>query len=166
MSILMKAGSLACDGMRVPSMRTRPCSSNCRRTQWDEMHIDRETASAGRRRPHMAGRAGRGRFRRKGGGASETSLLRGIVSTVEETLDAALRSATELDEGKRRHRRAIKTCWAYPDLVLSDPATVCDAATFAGPTKSAEGTLKTWINGVAGKGAVAEHAGDWGRDRP
>jgi hypothetical protein len=87
----------------------------------------------------------------------------GIVSTVEETLAAALRSATELDEGKRRHRRAIKTCWAYPDLVLSDPATVCDAATFAEPTKSAEGTLKTWINGVAGKGAVAEHAGDWGR---
>lgn len=71
------------------------------------MHIDRETASAGRRRRHMAGRAGRGRFRRsqEGRGASETALLMGIVSTVEETLAAALRSATELDEGKRRHRR-------------------------------------------------------------
>ena len=28
MSILMKAGSLACDGMPVPSMRTRPCLFN------------------------------------------------------------------------------------------------------------------------------------------
>ena len=41
MSILMKAGSLACDGMPVPSMRTRPCLFNfiC-----GEMHIDRESA--------------------------------------------------------------------------------------------------------------------------
>ena len=123
------------------------------------MHIDRETARSSA--PSHGWPCWARPFRREGRGASETALLRGIVSTVEETLAAALRSATELDEGKRRHRRAIKTCWAYPDLVLSDRATVCDAATFAEPTKSAEGTLKT--NGVAGKGAVAEHAGDWGR---
>jgi N-acyl-D-amino-acid deacylase len=52
---------------------------------------------------------------------------------------------------------------AYADLVLFDPATVCDASTFAEPTKPAAGILETWINGqsayVHGKGAVASHAG-------
>jgi N-acyl-D-amino-acid deacylase len=52
---------------------------------------------------------------------------------------------------------------AYADLVMFDPATVCDPATFAEPTEPAEGILKTWINGrlvyIAGKGVVAEHTG-------
>lgn len=52
---------------------------------------------------------------------------------------------------------------AYADLVLFDPATVRDAATFQAPTKAAEGILETWVNGqsafVRGTGATAARAG-------
>jgi N-acyl-D-amino-acid deacylase len=52
---------------------------------------------------------------------------------------------------------------AHADLVLFDPLTVRDAATFAEPTRPADGILETWINGqsayIAGKGAVAAQAG-------
>jgi N-acyl-D-amino-acid deacylase len=52
---------------------------------------------------------------------------------------------------------------AYADLVLFDPNTVRDSATFTEPIKPAEGILKTWINGqlayVAGSGAVEPRAG-------
>lgn len=52
---------------------------------------------------------------------------------------------------------------AYADLVLFDPATVRDAATYEAPTAPAEGIVETWVNGqsayVAGLGATASRAG-------
>jgi N-acyl-D-amino-acid deacylase len=52
---------------------------------------------------------------------------------------------------------------AFADLVLFDPATVRDAATFEAPTTKAEGILETWVNGqpayVAGQGATSARAG-------
>ena len=52
---------------------------------------------------------------------------------------------------------------AYADLVLFDPATVKDAATYDAPTKVSEGIVETWVNGrsayVYGHGATAERAG-------
>jgi len=52
---------------------------------------------------------------------------------------------------------------AYADLVLFNPATVRDAATYEAPTQPAEGILETWVNGqsayVAGHGATEARAG-------
>ena len=52
---------------------------------------------------------------------------------------------------------------AYADLVLFDPDTVRDAATYDAPTRPAEGILETWINGqsayVLGDGATKARAG-------
>jgi N-acyl-D-amino-acid deacylase len=59
--------------------------------------------------------------------------------------------------------RGVIRAGAYADLVLFDPATVRDAATFDAPTKPAEGIVETWVNGrstyVHGVGATAERAG-------
>jgi N-acyl-D-amino-acid deacylase len=52
---------------------------------------------------------------------------------------------------------------AFADLVLFDPQTVRDAATYEEPTRPAQGIVETWINGmsayVAQKGATAARAG-------
>jgi N-acyl-D-amino-acid deacylase len=52
---------------------------------------------------------------------------------------------------------------AYADLVLFDPATVRDSASFDRPDVPAEGILQTWVNGacayVHGAGATAARAG-------
>lgn len=52
---------------------------------------------------------------------------------------------------------------AFADLVLFDPATVCDRATFAAPTLPALGILQTWVNGVRcfvrGRGIVGAASG-------
>ena len=59
--------------------------------------------------------------------------------------------------------RGVIRAGAYADLVLFDPHSVGDTATFETPTLPADGILETWVNGLStyvhGTGATDSRGG-------
>ncbi len=59
--------------------------------------------------------------------------------------------------------RGVIRAGAYADLVLFDPNTVADTASYDDPVRPAQGILRTWVNGQVayeqGHGATAERVG-------
>lgn len=80
------------------------------------------------------------------------------------SLEAAVHKMTGLTAGVfGMADRGVLRQGAYADLVLFDPDTVIDTATFTAPKTPAKGIIEVWVNGVSsyvgGKGVTGESAG-------
>lgn len=65
------------------------------------------------------------------------------------TIEEAVRRMTSLPAREFRLKdRGVIAPGAFADLVLFDPATIADAATFADPKQPSRGIASVWVNGV------------------
>jgi N-acyl-D-amino-acid deacylase len=79
------------------------------------------------------------------------------------SLAEAIRKMTTLPAARfRLHKRGKIEIGFAADLVLFDPTTIRDTATFSAPHQAADGILAVWVNGVLtyhGKTATGQRAG-------